>query len=189
MNKTEVIRKLYEIEAIKFGSFTLKSGVISPVYIDMRQIIGYPKLLQAIAMMIWEKTKHTATDLICGVPYTALPIATCLSLQYDKPMLIVRKEAKTYGTKKMVEGNYQLNQTCLVIEDVVTTGSSILTVLEELKIVGLQIPYVAAFLDREQGARETLEKAGCEFFSVTTLAEVTAELKKCGVAIPAELME
>lgn len=189
MDKTEVIHKLYEIEAIKFGSFTLKSGVTSPVYIDMRQIIGYPKLLQAIATLIWEKAQNAKTDLICGVPYTALPIATCLSLQHDKPMLIVRKEAKAYGTKKMVEGSYQPDQTCLVIEDVVTTGSSILTVLDELKTVGLQIPYVAAFLDRGQGARETLQKAGCEFFNVTTLAEVTTELKKHGVAIPAELME
>lgn len=64
MNKSEIICKLYEIEAIKLGSFTLKSGAISPIYIDMRQIIGYPKLLQAIATIIWEQAKHINVDLL-----------------------------------------------------------------------------------------------------------------------------
>lgn len=188
MNKSEIICKLYEIEAIKLGSFTLKSGITSPIYIDMRQIIGYPKLLQAISEVIWEQAKQLSFDLLCGVPYNALPIATCLSLQHDKPMLIVRKEAKAYGTKKMVEGCYQAGQTCLIIEDVVTTGSSILTVVEELKTVGLQTPYVAAFLDRGAEARATLKQAGCEFFNVTTLTEIITTLQHNGIELPAELM-
>lgn len=100
MNKRDVIRKLYEIEAVKLGTFTLKSGATSPIYIDLRQIIGYPKLMQALANLIWEKVDFVDVNLLCGVPYTALPIATCLSLQLNKPMVMVRKEAKNYGTKK-----------------------------------------------------------------------------------------
>lgn len=184
MNKTDIIHKLYEIGAVKVGSFTLKSGVTSPLYIDLRQIIAYPKLLRAIAKLMWEKVGHLSVDLLCGVPYTALPIATCLSLDFDKPMLIVRKEAKSYGTKKQVEGVYQAGQSCLIIEDIVTSGGSILTTVEELKNVGVQVPYVVAFLDREQGGRAALTAAGCEFYSVFTLAEFLAELKSGGIKLP-----
>lgn len=188
MNKTEVIRKLYEIEAVKVGSFTLKSGAVSPLYIDLRQIIAFPKLLQAVAQMIWEKVSHLQFDLLCGVPYTALPIATCLSTQYDRPMLMVRKEVKNHGTKKRVEGHYRLGESCLVVEDVVTSGSSVLDAVNNLKMVGLRVPYVAAFLDREQGGRAALTEAECEFYSVFTLPEFIAELAECGIELPPEVM-
>jgi orotate phosphoribosyltransferase len=184
MNKAEVIRKLYEIEAVKVGNFTLKSGATSPIYIDLRQIISYPQLLQTIAHMMWDKVKHLSTDLLCGVPYTALPIATCLSIQFNKPMVMVRKEPKAHGTKQMVEGRYHAGNSCLVIEDVVTSGISVLTAVEQLKAVGLTTPYVAAFLDREQNGRTALKEAGCEFFSVITLTELMTELKNAGIELP-----
>lgn len=184
MNKTEIIKKLYEIESIKLGSFTLKSGATSPIYIDMRQIISYPKLLNAIANLMWEQVKHINTNLICGVPYTALPIATCISLQYDKPMVMVRKEAKSYGTKKMVEGVFKAGQSCMIIEDVVTSGSSIITTLNELKAVELTVPYAVALIDRQQGGTEALQNNQCQFFSVFTLKELLDELADCGIDIP-----
>lgn len=187
MNKSQVIQKLYEIEAIKLGSFTLKSGATSPIYIDLRQIISYPALLQTVAHMIWDKVKHLPVELVCGVPYTALPIATCISLQFNKPMLIARKEAKAYGTKKQIEGRYQPGQPCLIIEDVITSGSSVLTTLADLKTAGLTVPYAAAFLDRQQNGKQAIQDAGCEFFSVFTLAEVLAELKQLGITLPPEL--
>ncbi len=188
MNKSDIIRKLYEIESIKLGSFTLKSGAASPIYIDMRQIISYPTLLNAIALLMWEKVKHLQSDFLCGVPYTALPIATCLSLQFDKPMVMVRKEAKSYGTKKMVEGHFKPDQTCLIIEDVVTSGSSIITTLNELKEVGLLTPYTVAFLDRQQGGKEALTRQGCEFYSVFTLKELLTELANSGINLPENLL-
>lgn len=187
MNKIELIRKLYEIEVVKLGNFTLKSGIQSPIYIDLRQIVSHPQVLQAISTMIWNKVSHLKTDLLCGVPYTALPIATCISVQNNKPMVMVRKEAKAYGTKQMVEGRFHAGQSCMVIEDVVTSGSSILTTVAQLKDVGLTAPYVAAFLDREQGGKEALQQAGCEFFSVITLSELLAELKTSGIKLPAEI--
>ena len=188
MTKSEIIQKLYAIKAIKLGNFILKSGVTSPIYVDLRQIIAYPKLMHHIAMLIWDKVKHYSTDSICGVPYTALPIATCISIQQDKPMLIVRKEAKAYGTKKQVEGRYQAGQTCLVIEDVVTSGSSVITVIEELQKFDIKVPYVAAFLDRGQDGRSALTKLGCKFYSVITLREIIDELKQSGVKMPADLV-
>lgn len=81
--------------------------------------------------------KKTSCDHICGVPYTALPIASLVSVRDSKPMLIRRKEAKDYGTKKLIEGKYQSGDTCLIIEDVVTSGSSILETVKDLRQEGM----------------------------------------------------
>src|SRR5207245_10513587 len=99
-------------------------------------------------------------DVLCGVPYTALPIATCLSLTQEIPMVMQRKEVKDYGTKKRVEGVFQKGQTCLIIEDVITSGSSIEETLKILQEEGLIVHDVAIVINREQGGKERLEKKG-----------------------------
>ena len=76
----EIFLKLYDIGAIKFGTFTLKSGLISPIYIDLRESISYPPLLKAIAEEMWKKVEDCPCDKICGVPYTALPMASYISI-------------------------------------------------------------------------------------------------------------
>lgn len=149
---------LYEIGAIQFGEFKLKSGQFSPIYINLRKIISYPDLLKKIAKAIWEKISHCQFDLICGVPYTALPIATCISLEHNLPMIMRRKEKKDYGTKQMIEGVFRKGQYCLIIEDIITTGSSILETADDLEQAGLKIRDVIAFVDREQGGKENLTK-------------------------------
>lgn len=187
LDKTSLAYELYRVKVIKLGSFILKSGAESSIYIDLRQIIAYPKLLQAVAEQIWTQVAHLNVELICGVPYTALPIATCISLQHDLPMVIRRKEAKNYGTKKLIEGVFTPGQNCLIIEDIVTSGTSILETSQDLAAAELQVPYSVAFLDREQGGRAALTQAGQAFYSVFTLSELLNELKKSGKLNPEEL--
>jgi uridine monophosphate synthetase len=177
MNKQQLLHQLHKIGCIKTGHFTLKSGLTSPIYLDMRQIISYPTLLQAVADHLWQTIKDYQPDLLCGVPYTALPIATAMSLAHEIPMVMRRKEIKAYGTKQQVEGNFYLNQPCYIIEDVVTTGSSILETVADLQSVGLQVPYVATFIDREQGGKDALAEHGIHLVSVLTLTEIMDELK------------
>lgn len=158
MINQSLIYSLYKIGSIQFGEFTLKSGKTSSIYINLRKVISYPLLLQTIAQAMWEATKNSSFDLVCGVPYTALPIATCISLEYKVPMVIRRKEKKDYGTKKLIEGEFKAGQNCLVVEDVVTTGGSLIETAQELENEGLNITDLVALIDREQGPKENLMK-------------------------------
>jgi orotate phosphoribosyltransferase len=172
---------LFKIGSIKFGTFTLKSGIISPIYVDLRPIISYPKLLNSIAEELDQLSKKIPYQLLCGVPYTALPITTSLSLKTSSPMLMHRKEEKNYGTKKLIEGVFSPQQRCLVVEDVITSGSSVLKTIHCLKKEKLVINDLLVILDREQGGREFLEKQGYQVHSLLTLSQILQELNSHGL--------
>jgi uridine monophosphate synthetase len=187
MSIKELILDLHAIQAIKFGSFTLKSGAQSPIYIDLRLIVSYPRILKQVSALLWEKIQPLSFDLICGVPYTALPIATCLSVHYDLPMVLRRKEAKDHGMKKMIEGAFEKDQTCLIIEDVITSGKSIMETTEPLFQEGLKVCDVAVVLDRQQGGRQNLEHQGFRVHALFTLSELLNTLQQEG-KIDAEIV-
>lgn len=172
MNKKYLTLKLFEIGAVKFGNYQLKSGQNSPIYLDLRLIISFPELLTEVAKAIWEQVKHLQFDLICGVPYTALPIATAISLQHRIPMVMRRKEIKKHGTGKLIEGYFHQGQTCLIIEDLITTGSSILETIAPLTQESLKIRDIAILIDREQGGRQVIEEKGYHLHTVLNLREM-----------------
>jgi orotate phosphoribosyltransferase len=179
---TPLLLKLLEIQAVKFGQFTLKSGLSSPIYIDLRLVISYPDLLKDVAEALWGKIKGLNFDLLCGVPYTALPFATAISVLHRKPMVMRRKEAKEHGTKKLIEGAYQAGQRCLIIEDLITTGLSIFETIEPLEKEGLQVHDITVLLDREQGGRKALTDRGFSLHAVFTMTELLDHVLKTGAA-------
>src|SRR3989344_6407535 len=102
--KGKLILELHEVRIIDFGKFRLKSGLISPYYLDLRLLVTFPTLLEFVSDVIWDRVRLIPFDLVVGVPYAALPIATALSIKRNKPLIMVRKERKDYGKGKMIEG-------------------------------------------------------------------------------------
>lgn len=119
-------------------------------------------------------------DILCGVPYTALPIATIISMKTALPMVMRRKETKSYGTKKIIEGVFKEGNKCLIIEDVVTSGSSILETVNDLIGVGIKCSDAVVLLNREQGGSDILKNHGIKMHALFTLTQLMEYLKAEG---------
>jgi uridine monophosphate synthetase len=163
---------LLEAGCMKFGQFTLKSGLISPIYIDMRQIVSFPKLLNQVAQAYLPILAGLSFDRLAGLPYAALPIATAISLKGGWPLIYPRKEVKTYGTKAEIEGNYQKGERIVIIDDLATTGGSKFEAIEKLTSEGLMVEDVVVLIDRQSGADKALADVGYKLHSVTTLTQL-----------------
>ncbi|CAH8557655.1 unnamed protein product [Heterobilharzia americana] len=171
--------KFLRYGVVKFGEYKLKSGVISPIYVDLRVLISSPKFMDEIAqalITLLHGEVNKPIDLICGVPYSALPIAACISVRENISMVMCRKEAKSYGTKQMIEGVWKNGQNCVIIEDVVTSGSSVSSVAKLLRQSGICTEQVIIIIDREQGGPSYLEKQNIKVSSLFTLTELLSIL-------------
>lgn len=177
-NKKEFFLECYKLGIIKFGRFTLKSGIESPFYVDLRPLASDPKILKRLANYLLDMLPLDNFDLICGVPYAALPMATAMSLESYLPLIIKRKEAKDYGTKKMIEGIFQKGQNCLLVEDVITSGKSLLETIPEIENEGISVSDIVVVLDRQQGGIEMLENKGYRVHTLFTISEVCSILKE-----------
>lgn len=173
-------QRLHTLGAVQFGRFTLKDGSLSPVYLDLRLLISEPDALAYAAQAYARLLSGLTFDRIAAIPYAGLPIGTAVSLATGRPMIFPRRDAKGYGTGKVIEGRFTAGETAVVIDDVISSGGSKREAIAPLEAAGLVVRDVVVLVDRQSGGREELAAAGYQLHSVTTLREIAAELGALG---------
>jgi orotidine-5'-phosphate decarboxylase len=164
---SRLVQSLKQIGAIQFGDFTLKSGQKSSYYFNLRLIYSYPRVLREVVDMIHETVKAETYDRVSGVPTAGIPYASVYSICHDVPMIMLRKERKDHGTHSLVEGAFKKGQTVLLIEDVTTTGASILESCQQLESEGLIVKTIVTIIDR----RPNIDADGLIIKSLLTVAD------------------
>lgn len=176
----QLILALADIGCVKFGQFTLASGLQSPIYIDLRLLVSHPGVLRDAARAYIQLLRPLAFDRLAAIPYAALPVGTAVSLELGCPLIYPRREVKTHGTKRAVEGEFRTGERVVVLDDVITTGGSKLAVIALLEEAGLRVEDVVVLIDREQGGREYLEERGYRLHAVFGLREMLDVLAQHG---------
>jgi orotate phosphoribosyltransferase len=181
-DREELFRILYERSFIHRPDrpFTLSSGKSSPVYVDCKKTtLGHSRAQFLIGDLLYHRISRLDPDGIGGLTLGADPIAVATSLVsglYHRPIpaFVVRKETKGHGTKNPVEGDLIEGARVVVVEDVVTTGSSGMRAVDVCRECGYHVLEVVALVDREEGGRERFAQAGVPFFSFFTLSDFLA---------------
>ncbi|SCU65463.1 orotidine-5-phosphate decarboxylase/orotate phosphoribosyltransferase, putative [Trypanosoma equiperdum] len=171
-NVSEMAGALVASQCVRFGKFTLKSGKTSPIYIDLRRLVTHPLIMRLVARHYARILTTMQFDRIVGLPYAALPIATAISLEMNVPLIYPRRERKDYGTKGLIEGDFQKGDRVVIVDDLVTTGETKVEAIEKLKAAGLHIVSIVVLIDREMGAKKFLGSLGYEFHAVATLSQL-----------------
>jgi uridine monophosphate synthetase len=181
--KRQLALDLHEIGALKFGEFTFKSGIVSPMYLDLRLFVSYPKVLKKVAKLYAELLKDLKYDRLAGVAYAALPIAGAISLELEQPWIFMRKEGlkKDYGLQKSLEGEYQKGETVVMIEDLVTRATSLLEAIPAIEDHGLVVKDAVVLLDYGKGGGENLKAKGYNLHAFMTTRELVDIMHAEGV--------
>jgi orotate phosphoribosyltransferase len=168
------------------GEFTLASGAQSDLYIDAKQTTGDPEALILIGQVGWQLVRQTAAalqtpvDSIGGLTIGADAIAFSIGIfcKLEDPSstlqtFIVRKEAKTHGRHKLIEGNFSAGHSVVVVDDVITTGGSTLQAIDAIEAAGGSVAFVIVLVDRQEGGRQNIEKRGYKVVPIFTRKDIT----------------
>jgi orotate phosphoribosyltransferase len=169
----ELIEALNDCGAVKFGDFTLASGKKSTYYIDIKKAISDPGTLELIAKKIMEiiYDLDICAEAIGGVAVGGIPLATAVSLRSGLPLVIIRKSLKEYGTGGKFIGDI-LDRKLLMVEDVTTTGSSVINAIKDLREEGAVVDIVITVVDRDEGATSGLEAIGVKLVPLVKASDM-----------------
>jgi len=171
---------LHQKEIIKFGDFTLASGKKSSYYVDLRLVPSYPHqfriMIKNLQNNIAETIGLNSFDSLVSVPTGGLVIASALAIETVKPLIYVRSKPKDYGTSKSIEGQIHEGMKVVMIDDVVTTGGSVVNAIKSLKDANITIKDAYVIINRMEGADEALKELGVRLHSITNIMQITQSL-------------
>ena len=168
---------LYKNNIIRFGNFTLASGKNSSYYVDLRLIPSYPhqfrKMIKNLQNLIVEKTGLNDFDCLASVPTGGLVVTSALAIEIVKPLIYVRSKPKEHGTAKSIEGKISAGMKVVMVDDVVTTGTSVLNGINQLKEAGLLVSDLYVIINRLEGGDKALSDIGVQTHQLTDILEIT----------------
>lgn len=173
----ELATVLVKIKAVQFGTFTLSSGKLSSYYVDLRAVPSYPGaykvVVDAYDQLIRKGLGTKKFDAIAGIPTAGLAFSSPLALQLEKPMVYARKEEKQYGRERRIEGVIKPGWNVLVVDDLITTGRSVISAVEAIREEGGEVKDSVVLIDRLEGARTNLRKIGVSLHALTDILELS----------------
>ena len=181
-DKTSIVADaLLSSQALKFGEFKLKSGLVSPYYIDLTWLFSSPedlrRVVEVLAEEIVDLSSRMRIDKVASIELKGALILAAVSSRIDIPCLVVRKESKAYGlTGRIAGGEVEEGERILFFDDVVTDGKSKIEGIRPLEEMGAEVKTILVVVDREQGGRENLQRMGYQLNSVTTISEIVKSL-------------
>ena len=168
---------LQESGAIKFGNFRLSSGKDSVYYIDLRLVPSFPhqfrEMVKAVQNLISEKIGLDSFDYIASVPTSGLVIASALAMETVKPLIYIRQKIKDYGTGSLIEGKIPEGSRAVLVDDVGTTGHSLLGAIKALKDAKITVDSAFVIVNRLEGARENLEAEKVKLYEITDILVIS----------------
>ena len=176
----DLILQLFDIGCLLFGEYVQASGATFSYYIDLRKIISNPQLFDRVLKAYGDIVANLDFDRLAGIPYGALPTATGLALNLQRPMIFPRKEVKAHGTRRLIEGNFYPGEKVVVIDDILISGKSVMEGAAKLKSAGLKVEDIVVFIDHEGGVKERLANHGYRAHSVLSISEITDTLYESG---------
>lgn len=171
---------LFENKIIQFGDFTLASGKKSSYYVDLRLVPSYPhefrRMVKYLQNEIINDVGLDNFDSLVSVPTGGLVITSALAIETVKPLIYVRSKPKDYGTSKSVEGKIKEGMKVVMVDDVATTGGSVLNGIKSLKDSKIKIEDAYVIVNRMEGADEALKEQGVTLHSLLTVMQITKAL-------------
>ena len=182
--KVEICKVLDRIGALKFGAFKLTSGKMSPYYIDLRIVPGFPDAFQRIcdsyARFVRTEIGTDNVDRIAGLPVAGIPFASVVAFSLKKPFLYVRKGARRHGRERRIEGIIAPGNRILLIDDLVTTGLSLQKAAKAITAEGGVVVDAIVLIDRQEGGKEKLQKSGIRLHALLSITEIVSKLHELG---------
>ncbi len=170
MNDKDLIARISEAALLR-GEFTLRSGRKSKYYLDKYLFETQPDILKALGER-FAKHVDASVDRLAGAELGGIPLVTAAAMATGKPSVLIRNQKKDYGTAKQLEGVLKAGDKIMIVEDIATTGGQVLEAAKVITEAGGQVVKIVAVIDRQEGARETIEKAGYVFASLFTKTDL-----------------